>query len=149
MKLILKEDVPLLGTIGDEVTVKGGYGRNFLLPRDIAVAANTSNQKQADHQKRVLAARRDKVLAEKQALAKKIEKISVEVKKQVGEDERIFGSVTTAELVELAKAKGVEISKKDVSLPTDPKKIGVYTADVRLHSDVVASLKFWVVGETA
>ena len=147
MKLILKEDVPSLGTIGTIVTVKDGYARNYLLPRDLAVPANESNQKQLDHQKRVLAARREKVLAEVKGLASKIEKVSVEVSKQVGEDERIFGSVTAAELAELLEAKGFSISKKDIKMPEDVKKVGVYTAEVRLHSEVTAKLKFWVVSQ--
>ncbi|NRA44658.1 MAG: 50S ribosomal protein L9 [Oligoflexales bacterium] len=147
MKLILKEDVPSLGTIGTIVTVKDGYARNYLLPRDLAVPANESNQKQLEHQKRVLAARREKVLGEVKALASKIEKVSVEVAKQVGEDERIFGSVTAAELAELLEAKGHSVSKKDIKMPEDVKKVGVYTAEVRLHSEVTAKLKFWVVSQ--
>ena len=147
MKLILKEDVPSLGTIGTIVTVKDGYARNYLLPRDLAVPANESNKKQLEHQKRVLSARREKVLAEVKALASKIEKVSVEVAKQVGEDERIFGSVTAAELAELLEAKGFSISKKDIKMPEDVKKVGVYTAELRLHSEVTAKLKFWVVSQ--
>ncbi|MFK7823671.1 MAG: 50S ribosomal protein L9 [Oligoflexales bacterium] len=147
MKLILKEDVPSLGTIGTIVTVKDGYARNYLLPRDLAVPANESNKKQLEHQKRVLSARREKVLGEVKALASKIEKVSVEVAKQVGEDERIFGSVTAAELVELLEAKGFKVSKKDIKMPEDVKKVGVYTAELRLHSEVTAKLKFWVVSQ--
>ena len=92
MKLILTEDVPSLGSIGAIVNVKDGYARNYLLPRGIAVPANESNTKQLEHQKRVLNARREKVLAEKKALAAKIEKLSVEVAKQVGEDESKSGN---------------------------------------------------------
>lgn len=147
MRLILKEDVPSLGTIGTIVSVKDGYARNYLLPRDLAVPANESNKKQLEHQKRVLAARREKVLAEVKGLATKIEKISVEVAKQVGEDERIFGSVTAAELAELIEGKGFKISKKDIKMPEEIKKVGVYTAEVRLHSEVTAKLKFWVVSQ--
>lgn len=147
MKLILTEDVPSLGSIGAIVNVKDGYARNYLLPRGIAVPANESNTKQLEHQKRVLNARREKVLAEKKALAAKIEKLSVEVSKQVGEDERIFGSVTTLELAELLEAQGYQIPKKDIHLPEAVKKVGVYTADIQLHSEVIAKLKFWVVSQ--
>ena len=108
---------------------------------------NESNKKQLEHQKRVLSARREKVLAEVKGLASKIEKVSVEVAKQVGEDERIFGSVTAAELAELLEAKGFSISKKDIKMPEDVKKVGVYTAELRLHSEVTAKLKFWVVSQ--
>ena len=149
MKLILTEDVPSLGTIGHIVNVKDGYARNFLLPRSLAIPANESNTRQLEHQKRVLAARREKVLAEVKGLAARIEKLSLEVAKQVGEDERIFGSVTSAELAELAEKQGIQISKKDIKLPEEIKKVGVYTAEVRLHSEVVAKLKFWVVSQQA
>lgn len=145
MKLILTEDVPSLGTIGNIVKVKDGYARNYLLPRGMAIPSNESNTNQLNHNKRVLQARYEKVLAEKQSLASRIEKVSLEVAKQVGEDERIFGSVTNTELAELLEEQGVVISKKDIRLPEDVKKVGVYTADVRLHSEVSAKLKFWVV----
>lgn len=149
MKLILTEDVPSLGTIGNIVNVRDGYARNFLLPRSLAIPANESNTKQLEHQKRVLSARREKVLAEMKTLAASIEKLSLEVSKQVGEDERIFGSVTSTELAELLEKQGVQISKKDIKMPEDVKKVGVYTAEIRLHSEVVAKLKFWVVPQQA
>ncbi|MCB9228775.1 MAG: 50S ribosomal protein L9 [Deltaproteobacteria bacterium] len=147
MKLILTEDVPSLGSIGSIVSVKGGYGRNFLLPRGFAVPANESNTKQLEHHKRVLKAKKEKVLAEKRALAAKIEKLSLEVAKQVGEDERIFGSVTNHELAELLEKQGYQIPKKDIHIPEAVRTVGVYTADVRLHTEVVAQLKFWVVSQ--
>lgn len=148
MKLILTNDVPTLGGIGSIVQVKNGYARNYLLPKKLAVLANESNTKQLEHQKRVLAKRREKVLNEFKALASKIEKVSLEVSKLVGEDERIFGSVTTAELAEMLAAQGVKVSKKDITLPEDVKKVGVYTANVSLHSEVNAKLKFWVVAQS-
>lgn len=147
MKLILTEDVPSLGTIGAIVSVKNGYARNYLLPRSLAVLANEGNTKQLEHQKRVLTKRREKVLGEVKALAKKIEKASLEVAKQVGEDEKIFGSVTSVELADLLDAQGIKIDKKNIKLPVDVKKVGVYTADVKLHSEVTAKLKFWVVSQ--
>ena len=147
MRLILTEDVPSLGTIGSVVSVKDGYARNYLLPRGFAVPANEGNTKQLEHQKRVLNARKEKVLAEKKALAVKLGKLSLEVAKQVGEDERIFGSVTSLELAELLEVKGFQIPRKDIHLPDAVRKVGVYTADVSLHPEVTASLKFWVVSQ--
>lgn len=145
MKLILTEDVPTLGTIGAMVNVKNGYARNYLLPRSLAVPANESNTKQLAHQKRVLQARREKVLAEVKATAHKLEQVSLQIAKQVGEDERIFGAVTSAELAEMLEQQGFSISKKDIHMPDEVKKLGEYVADVRLHSEVSGKLKFVVV----
>jgi len=147
MKVILTQEVSSLGTIGDIVNVRNGYARNFLLPRGLAAVANEANQAQLAHHKRVLEKRREKALAEAKSLAGKIEKISVTVAKQVGEDEKIFGSVTTGELEDLLKAEGVDVSKKEISLLEEVKKVGVYSAQVKLHKDVVAKFKVWVVAQ--
>lgn len=145
MKVILSADIPSLGTIGDIVNVKNGYARNYLLPRGYASVANESNKKALDHQLRVLEKKREKAIAAAKELAAQIEKISVTVTKQVGEDEKIFGSVTTAELEDLLKAEGLDVSKKDIKILEEVKKVGVYQAEVRLHSSVMAKFKVWVV----
>lgn len=147
MKVILTQEVSNLGTIGEIVNVRNGYARNFLLPRGLAAVANEANQAQLAHHKRVLEKRREKALAEAKTLAAKIEKVSVTVAKQVGEDEKIFGSVTTGELEDLLKAEGVDVSKKEISLLDEVKKVGVYSAQVKLHKDVVAKFKVWVVAQ--
>ncbi|MEZ4742566.1 MAG: 50S ribosomal protein L9 [Bdellovibrionota bacterium] len=147
MRVILTEDVKTLGTIGDILTVKDGYARNYLIPRSLAKVANESNKKELEHHKAVLDRRRQKVLAAMKELAAKIEKISVTVNKPVGEDERIFGAVTSAELEECLKKEGVEVSRKDIKLSEDIKKVGVYHGEVRLHSEVTAKFKIWVVAE--
>ena len=145
MRVILTNDVPSLGSIGHIVNVKNGYARNYLLPRSLAVLANESNQKELDHKKRVFAKKRDAILAEAKKLAAVIEKLTVTISKQVGEDERIFGTVTTAEVSSFLVKEGVTISKKDIHFLEEIKKVGAYTADVRLHSEVTAKLKVWVV----
>lgn len=147
MKVILTHDVPSLGSIGEVVQVKDGYARNFLLPRSLAAVANEANKAQLAHQRRVLEKRKEKALGAARLIAAQIEKISVTVVKQVGEDERIFGSVTTAELEELLKAEGVDISKKEITLLEEVKKVGVYAAQVKLHHDVSAKFKVWVVAQ--
>lgn len=147
MRLILTQEVFSLGSIGDIVTVKDGYARNFLLPRGMATFANESNKKALEHHKRVLQKKRDAALGAARTVATLIEKTSVTVAKQVGEDEKIFGSVTTAELEVLLKAEGIEISKKDISLNEEVKKVGVYSASVRLHQEVSAKFKVWVVAQ--
>lgn len=148
MKIILTSDVPSLGTIGQIVSVKNGYARNFLLPRSLAVPANEGNQKELEHKKRQLAKKKEKVLGEAKKLAAMIEKITVTIPKQVGEDERIFGTVTTAEVASFLTKEGAEISKKDIHFVEEIKKVGAYQADVRLHSQVVAKVKVWVVAQS-
>jgi large subunit ribosomal protein L9 len=141
----LTHEVSNLGSIGDVVSVRNGYARNFLLPRGLAAVASEENEAALAHHKRVLDKRRQKVLAAAKELAAKIEKTSVTVAKQVGEDEKIFGSVTTGELEELLKAEGIEVSKKDIHLLEEIKKVGVYSAQVKLHADVAPKFKVWVV----
>jgi large subunit ribosomal protein L9 len=145
MRLILSQNVENLGRIGDLVKVKNGYARNFLIPRGLAVVANEGNQASLNHQMRLLEKKKALILGDAKKQAGLIEKISVTVTKQVGEDEKIFGSVTTAELEELLAAEGVKVSKKDIKLTDEIKKVGVYSAEVRVHPEVVAKFKVWVV----
>jgi len=147
MKLILSQDVDTLGTVGDVVNVRNGYARNFLLPRKLGVAANERNKAALDHQVRQLEKKKAVALDGARKKASAIEKISVTVTKQVGEEEKIFGSVTTAELEELLANEGVKIDKRDISIVEEIKKVGVYSAQVRLHPEVVAKFKIWVVAQ--
>ncbi len=145
MKLILSQNVENLGRIGDIVKVKNGYARNFLIPRGLGAVANEGNQASLNHQIRLLEKKKAIILADAKKAASNIEKVSVTVTKQVGEDEKIFGSVTTAELEELLAAEGVKVSKKDIKLSEEIKKVGVYSADVKVHPEVTAKFKIWVV----
>lgn len=147
MKVILNHDVDALGAIGEVMSVRNGYARNFLLPRGLAVPANEANQAQLSHQMRVLEKKRSKLLGAAKQLAAAIEKTSVTVTKQVGEDERIFGTVTNAELEELLGQENIKVSRKDISILEEIKKVGVYTAQVKLHADVIAKFKVWVVAQ--
>jgi large subunit ribosomal protein L9 len=147
MKLILSHNVESLGVIGDIVKVKAGYARNFLLPRGLAVVANEGNEKALQHQLKVLEKKKQQTLDEAKKFAGQIEKVSITVAKQVGEDEKIFGSVTTAELEELLAAEGVKVSRKDIRLTEEVKKVGVYTAEVKVHPEVTATFKVWVVAQ--
>jgi len=145
MKVILNNNVQNLGAIGEIVRVKNGYARNFLIPRGLAVLANSRNQAELDHHLRLLEKKRVKILDEAKALAALIEKISVTVTKPVGEEEKIFGTVTTAELEELLASENIKVSKRDIHLTEEVKKVGVYAAEVKLHPEVTAKFKVWVV----
>ena len=147
MKLILTANVDSLGSIGQIVKVKPGYGRNYLLPRGLAVPANEGNEASLKNQLKVLEKKKEALLAEAKTHASAIEKVSVTVTKQVGEDEKIFGSVTSAELVELLANEGIKADKKNVRLVDEVKKVGVYAAEVKVHPEVVAKFKVWVVAQ--
>jgi large subunit ribosomal protein L9 len=147
MKLILSNDVSNLGTVGDVVNVRGGYARNFLIPRGLAVLASEHNKAALEHQLRILEKKKTQLLAAAKKIAAAIEKTSVTVTKQVGEEEKIFGSVTTAELEELLKNEGHKIDRKDITINEEIKKVGVYSATVKIHSEVSAKFKVWVVAQ--
>lgn len=147
MKLILKHNVESLGAIGDIVKVKDGYARNYLIPRGLASVANEGNEKALKHQLKVLEKKKALLLEEAKKFAATIEKATITVTKQVGEDERIFGSVTTAELEQLLAAEDIKVSRKDIHLTEEVKKVGVYTAEVKVHPEVVAKFKVWVVAQ--
>ena len=146
MKVILTEEVPTLGSIGDIVSVKNGYARNYLIPKTLGVVANESNKKELEHQQRILKLKREKVLEQFKAMGKKLQKIKIEVKKQVGEEEKIFGSVTTAEIAqEIAKHKfDFNIDKRSISFDKEIKQTGDYTVNVKLHSEVTVGIKLRV-----
>jgi large subunit ribosomal protein L9 len=147
MKVILNQDVSTLGHIGEIVNVRNGYARNYLLPRGIAGMANEANEAALKHHRRILDKKKAQLLAEAKALAAQIEKVAVTVYKQTGEDERIFGSVTTAELEELLNQEGHKVSRRDITLVEEIKKVGVYHGQVKLHSEVTAKFKVWVVAK--
>ena len=147
MKLILTKEVAALGDIGTIVSVKGGYARNYLIPRGYALPASKSNTNQLEHQQRILAKKRERILEGFRATAAKLGKLSLTVAKQVGEDGRIFGSVTTAELHEQLEAAQIDVSKKLMTLPDEVKTIGRYEAAVRLHPEVQCKLAFEVVAQ--
>lgn len=144
MKVILTKDVESLGTMGTLVKVRDGYARNFLIPRSLAILANESNRKVYDHRKKMIDEQKEKVLKEFRELASKMEKVKVVVQKQTGEDDRIFGSVTSAEIADFFAKKSIDISKKDIIFKEEIKKLGTYAAEVKLHSEVSVQLKIKV-----
>lgn len=147
MKIILSEDVPDLGAMGELVDVKPGYARNFLLPRNLAVPATTKNLRRLEHEKRVIQQRVAKAQAEAETLKGRIESLSVTIAKQVGEEDKIFGSVTSKEIEESMREEGIRVDRKCILLDEPIRALGVYPITVRLHRDVSAKLKIWVVAK--
>ncbi|MDE3269198.1 MAG: 50S ribosomal protein L9 [Pseudomonadota bacterium] len=145
MKVILLENVSNLGEMGAEVNVKDGYARNFLIPRMLAVICNRKNQAQNTHRKRMLERKLNKQLSIAHTKAEALAKLTIAIPKQVGEEERIFGTVTTAEIEKIITDNGIEVARKDIHLTTDIKKLGDYEAEVKLHPKLTTTLKFAVI----
>jgi len=139
MEILLIENVPSLGARGDVVNVKDGYARNFLLPRKMALPVTAGNKRQIELEKERNLKMRAKELADAQALAARLEAVSLAVAKKVGESGTLFGSVTNADVADLLKAKGFEIEKQAIIVP-HIKAVGTFEVDVRLYSGVHAKL---------
>ncbi len=147
MKVILRKNFSQLGKIGDLVEVKDGYARNFLIPRQIAYLATEGNIRALEEEKKIVAKKEAANLDNARNLAAELEKISITIPVKVGEEEKIFGSVTTQMIADAIKDKGFEIDKRKIEISEPIKALGIYTVNVKLHSDVVASVKTWVVRE--
>ncbi len=145
MKLILRADVDSLGRLGQIVTVKPGYGRNYLIPQGLAMLASEANQKQFDLEKKKLQAKADGVRATATDLAEKINATPVEISVRVGEGDKLYGSVTTANIAEALAEKGIEIDRRKIVLADPIRATGAYEIEVRLHPDVHAVIKLAVV----
>jgi large subunit ribosomal protein L9 len=147
MKVFLKEDVKSLGKIGEVVTVSDGYARNFLLPKKLAVEANTKNIKEFEHHKRVLQERAARIRAEFKTLAEKLSALSLTIKAKAGEEEKLFGSVTNMDIAEALKEAGHDIDKKKIVLDEPIKRLGEYTVEVKIDAEISAQVKVNVVAE--
>lgn len=147
MKLILREDVDSLGRSGELVTVKDGFGRNYLLPRKLAVLANERNVRQLEHEKSVIAARQAKLKGEAQQVAGKLSAINVTIRRKVGEQDKLYGSVTALDVAEALAAQGQKVDRRHIHLPEPIKALGDYEVEIRLHHDVSAKVKVQVAAE--
>jgi large subunit ribosomal protein L9 len=145
MQVILREDVPNLGRSGELVTVKEGFGRNYLIPRGLAVVATGRNVARLDHEQHKIEQREQKLLRSAAAIKQKIEQTSINIAKQVGEEEKLFGSVTTREIADALAAAGVEVDRKAIHLDEPIRTLGVHSVKVKLRRDVEAVVKVWVV----
>ena len=147
MEIILKDDVKGLGYKKDTVTVKSGYGRNFLLPQGLAMLADKTNKKITAENVRQAAHKADKIKGDAQAIADQIGSMVLEIPAKVGESGKIFGRVTTLQLAEALKSKGVDVDRKRLSFDQEPASAGDYTATVNLHKEVKHTINFRVVAE--
>lgn len=145
MQIILTEEVKGVGRAGEIVAVKDGYGRNYLIPKKLAVPATTTNLKALDHEKKVIADRQGKLKREAEKVAKGIEALSCSIPCQVGEEGKLFGSVTTIDIEKFLKENGFAIERKNIHLEEPIKSLGDFTVEIKLHQDVKANLKVSVV----
>lgn len=141
IQVVLRDDVEKLGKSGEIVKVKPGYARNYLLPRGLAAPATRGNVAQVEHEKTVALARAAKLKGDAEAVAKRIDGVSVEIKVQAGEGDRLFGSVGTKDIAEALKAKGHEVDRKKIQLAEPIKFAGEHAIIVKLGYDVAATIK--------
>jgi large subunit ribosomal protein L9 len=146
-EILLLQPVENLGGEGDQVTVKAGYARNYLLPRKLAMPITQANRKYVDSLKARRAAREAKELEGAEALKSKIEALSLVFEMKTGDDEHMFGAVTAADLLERFKANGIELEKKQLSLYTPVKSLGKHTTRIRLHRELSFDYEFEVRAE--
>ncbi|VAX31092.1 LSU ribosomal protein L9p [hydrothermal vent metagenome] len=147
MKIILREDVETLGSMGDIVTVKKGFARNYLLPRKLAVEANPRNIKEFEHHKRIIQEKANKVRNAAQILAEKIASKPVVIKAKAGEEDKLFGSVTNIDIQKALKESGFDIEKRKIILEEPIKRLGEYNVKVKFHPEVTANLTVQVIRE--
>ncbi len=146
VQVILREDVDNLGETGDLVKVRPGYARNYLIPRGMAVVATRGNITQIEHEKKLAMARAAKLAEEAKAEAGKLDGVSVQVAKQVGEEGKLFGSVTAQDVADALKGKGYEIDRKKIQMPAEPiKQVGTFELSAKLRGSVTAKFTLEVV----
>jgi large subunit ribosomal protein L9 len=144
VEVILRDDVPNLGKIGDVVRVKPGYARNYLLPRGLAIEANNKNLRVLEHQKRVIAAKADRDRKAAEAHAKRVDGIELRVQARAGEDGRLFGSVTNLDIERLLAARDITVDRRRIQLDEPIKHLGTYSVEVLIGRDVRATVQLVV-----
>jgi large subunit ribosomal protein L9 len=147
MKVILRKEYEKLGQVGTVVDVKDGFARNYLIPKGIAYAANEGSMRALEEEKKQAERRQSKERKSSEHLAAELEKLSITLKMNVGEDEKLFGSVTAQMIADELKTKGFDFDKRIIDLEEPIKALGIYNVSVKLHQNVTGKVKVWVVRE--
>ncbi|HHW56286.1 MAG TPA: 50S ribosomal protein L9 [Clostridia bacterium] len=147
MKVILVKDIKNIGKAGEVVNVSDGYGRNYLIPKGLAIEATESNLKMLNERKKAEERKMQQELEEAQKIAQKLSNLTLALKVKAGENGKLFGSITSKDIEEALRGKGFEIDKKKIVLPESIKIIGTYYADIKLYQGVSAKVKIDVVAE--
>ena len=147
MKVILTADLPNVGDVGQVVDVADGYGRNYLIPRGFAILATPGNERSLAQQQKARLVREAKNKAEAEALATQLQALLLSITKKTGEGERLYGSVTSMDIADLIKARGISLDRRRIMLDTPLKTLGTHKVPIRLHPDVVAEVEVAVTKE--
>lgn len=149
MKVFLKEDVKHVGNMGDIVNVADGYARNYLIPKSLAVEANTKNIKEFEHHKRIIQEKAAKVRDTSRSLAEKLSSLVLTIKAKAGEEDKLFGSVTSMDVAEALQAEGYDIDKKKITIEEPIKRLGEHSVEIKVLADISAHVKVNVVSDAA
>ncbi|WP_456406266.1 50S ribosomal protein L9 [Caldithrix abyssi] len=147
MEIILRQDYQNLGKTGDVVKVKDGYARNYLIPKGIAYIATKENKKRLENELKVKSLRVEKEKMAADELAKKLANVSCTIPVQVGEEDKLFGSVTSQNIADALAAQGIKVDRRKIQLEEPIKSLGIYSVPIKLHPEVEATVKVWVVKE--
>lgn len=147
MKVILRKNFDQLGKVGDVLTVKDGYARNYLIPRQIAYQATKGNILALEEEKKQITKKEVKELEAAQKFASDLERVSITIPVKVGEEDKIFGTVTNQMISDSLKEKGFDIDKRKIEITEPIKSLGIYSVSIKLHPSVSATVKTWVVRE--
>ena len=147
MEVILKQKIDKLGDVGDMVRVKDGYARNYLMPRGLVVEATPGNVKEVQELKNQIEAREKKTTVYHSEVANQLSKLKLSAPVKVGEDDRLFGSVTAITISELLQEQGFDVDRKDIQLDEPIKSLGVHNVSIKLHTDVETEIKVYVIKE--
>jgi large subunit ribosomal protein L9 len=149
MEVILREHVDNLGKRGEIVKVAAGYARNYLLPRKLALPATDGNRKHVERERKIMESREAEEKSSAEAIATRLSAVEISIARRVGDTEQLYGSVTSADIVDYLKAKGIEVDRRKLILPEPLKALGEYTVPIKLHREVTVPLKVMVVKEGA
>ena len=144
MKVILAENIPSLGEIGEIVNVAPGYARNFLLPQGMALVATGNNVRELDHKKRMMAQKREKVRQQMLSLAEKLNQATIVMRRKVSEEDKLYGSVSSTDIAGALKDQGFDLPRKSVQMEQAVRQLGEYTVSVRVDSQITAQVKLIV-----
>ncbi len=147
MKVILKEDIPKLGTMGETVQVAPGYGRNYLIPQGKAVLATSKNFKELEHQRQLILRKAELIRKDAESFAEKFRGLTLTLARKVAEEDKIYGSVSVSDIAQALKEAGVEIERKLIKLDAPIKSLGEFQVPVKVHADVTAEITVQVVKE--
>ena len=149
MEIILIKDIPGLGFKDEVVNVKNGYGRNYIIPQGFGVLANKTNSKILEENLKQTVKKQEEILKEAQKLSKKIGNLVLDFKLKTGSEEKVFGSITTAQIAKLLSEKGIEIHKKNITILTKVNAVGEYDVNLKIHKDITHSIKINVTGDVS